>query len=157
MKIIKKILVLLLIALVVMQFIRPEKNLDETTHLAAFLEETQPTEEVAVLLENACYDCHSNNTKYPWYAEVAPVSYWLDDHIEDGKRHLNFSDWASYSKKKKDHKMEEVIEYVKEGWMPLNSYTWVHEEAKLTDAETKKLLDWAEQMRIIYQLGDLPQ
>ncbi|MFD0862424.1 heme-binding domain-containing protein [Sungkyunkwania multivorans] len=157
MKIVKKILVALLIIFVVMQFIRPEKNIDSTDHLSAFIQETKPSAEVENILKKACYDCHSNHTVYPWYAEVAPVSYWLDDHIEHGKGHLNFSAWDTYSVKKKDHKMEEVIEYVENRWMPLNSYTWGHAEAKLTDEQIQTITDWAKALRLTYQLADRPQ
>ena len=101
MKIIKKIALALLIILIGMQFYRPEKNTDTTDHLAAFLTETNPPEEVRVVLKQACYDCHSNNTIYPWYNNIAPVSYWLADHIDHGKGHLNFSEWAEYSDNRK--------------------------------------------------------
>ena len=157
MKILKKILIGLLVVLVVIQFFRPEKNIDESNHLEAFLQETQPPTEVAAIMKTACYDCHSNHTVYPWYAEVAPVSFWLNDHIEHGKGHLNFSEWATYSKKKRDHKLEELIEEVEEDEMPLQSYTWVHGDAKLTNAQKEALYDWAKRMRTIYQLGDRPQ
>ncbi len=157
MKILKKILLALLVIVVIMQFFRPEKNMDTSDHLQAFIEETQPSEEVQVILRTACYDCHSNNTVYPWYAEVAPVSYWLDDHIEHGKGHLNFSEWNEYNKKKKDHKLDELIEEVEEGEMPLASYTLIHHGAKLTEAQKQMLYDWAKRMRTIYQLGDRPQ
>ena len=157
MKILKKILIGLLVVLVIIQFFRPEKNLDESNHLEAFLQETQPPAEVAAIMKTACYDCHSNHTVYPWYAEVAPVSFWLNDHIEHGKGHLNFSEWGTYNKKKKDHKLEELIEEVEKGEMPLQSYTWVHGDARLTSAQKEALYDWAERMRTIYQLGGLPQ
>ena len=133
MKIAKKIAWGLLIIFIGMQFYRPEKNLAQEGHAAAFLTETNPPEEVRVILENTCYDCHSNNTVYPWYNNLAPVSYWLADHIKHGKGHLNMSDWSSYDNKKKDHKLEEVIEVMEENSMPLNEYTWTHEDARLTE------------------------
>ena len=114
MKILKKVLTAALIAFVVMQFFRVDKNRTEGDFVAVFIAETQPDDEVYTILKSACFDCHSNNTRYPWYAEIAPVSYWLDDHIRHGKGELNFSDWSSYSNKKKDHKLEELIEEVKE-------------------------------------------
>ena len=157
MKIIKKIALALLIILIGMQFYRPEKNTDTTDHLAAFLMETNPPEEVRVVLKQACYDCHSNNTIYPWYNNIAPVSYWLADHIDHGKGHLNFSEWAEYSDKKKDHKLEEVVEVTEKQEMPLNEYTWTHEEAKLTDAQREALIEWAEKTRLLYELGQQPE
>ena len=150
MKIVKKIAIVLLIVLVGMQFYRPEKNKAEGDYVAAFEAETQPSVEVKQILKTACYDCHSANTEYPWYNNIAPVSYWLADHIEDGKRHLNFSDWENYDSKKKDHKLEEVIEEVKEGKMPLNEYTWTHADANLSEDQISALLAWANNARANY-------
>ena len=120
MKIVKYILIVLLVALVVIQFIRPEKNSGGYENVAHFENETKPSPEVAALLKQNCYDCHSDHTQYPWYAEIAPVSFWLDEHVEHGKGHFNVSAWESYSIKKKDHKIEELVEMIEEGEMPLN-------------------------------------
>ena len=157
MKLGKKIAWALLIVFVAMQFYRPEKNESADAHLAQFLSETNPPEQVAGILESSCYDCHTDHTNYPWYNQVAPISWWLDDHIEEGKEHLNFSQWDSYSPKKKDHKLEELIEEVEEGEMPLKEYTWTHSEADLTEAQRQAVMDWARQTRTLYQLGDLPK
>ncbi|UBZ14160.1 heme-binding domain-containing protein [Flagellimonas marinaquae] len=150
MKIVKKIAIVLLIVLIGMQFYRPEKNKAEGDYVAVFEAETQPSAEVKQILKTTCYDCHSANTEYPWYNNIAPVSYWLADHIEDGKRHLNFSDWDNYDSKKKDHKLEEVIEEVKEGKMPLNEYTWTHADANLSEDQISALLAWANKARANY-------
>lgn len=150
MKIVKKIAIALLIVLVGMQFFRPEKNQAEGDYVAAFVAETQPSPEVQGILKSACYDCHSANTNYPWYSNVAPISYWLADHIEEGKEHLNFSDWTNYTDKKKDHKLEELVEEVKEGEMPLNEYTWTHADARLTQEQITALLTWAQETRKKY-------
>ena len=90
-------------------------------------------------------------------AEVAPISYWLADHIDHGKGELNFSEWVSYSKRRKDHKMEELIEEVKKKHMPLDSYTWVHKDAVLSDAQITAMVDWAQRYRALLSLGDRPQ
>ncbi len=150
MKIVKKIAIALLVVLVGMQFFRPDKNQAEGDYVAAFVAETQPSPEVQGILKSACYDCHSANTNYPWYSNVAPISYWLADHIEEGKEHLDFSDWANYTDKKKDHKLEELVEEVKEGEMPLNEYTWTHADARLTQEQITALLTWAEETRKKY-------
>lgn len=150
MKIVKKIAIALLVVLVGIQFFRPEKNQAEGDYVAAFVAETQPSPEVQGILKSACYDCHSANTNYPWYSNVAPISYWLADHIEEGKEHLDFSDWANYTAKKKDHKLEELVEEVKEGEMPLNEYTWTHADARLTQEQITTLLTWAEETRKKY-------
>lgn len=96
-----------------------------------------------LILDKACYDCHSNNTRYPWYANVQPVAWWLNSHVEEGKGEINFDEFLTYPAKKARHKMEEVNEMVKEGEMPLNSYTWVHKEAVLSQSEKLAIANWA--------------
>lgn len=153
MKTVKRILVILLIALVALQFYRPEKNDAEVRDVASFEAETKPSPEIRSILENTCYDCHSNKTVYPWYAEVAPFSIWIADHVEEGNEHFNASAWDNYDEKKKDHKLEELIEEVEEGEMPLNEYTWLHGGA-LTDAQKEAVIQWAEQARTNYDVAD---
>lgn len=150
MKIVKKIAIALLVILIGMQFYRPEKNQAEGDYVAAFETDTEPSAEVKQILRSACYDCHSANTEYPWYNNVAPVSYWLADHIKDGKKHLNFSDWENYTVEKKDHKLEEVVEEVKKGEMPLKEYTWTHGDARLTQDQIIALVTWADGARAKY-------
>jgi len=150
MKWIKRFFILALIALVVIQFIRPDKNKGGYDSLDGFLAETKPTQEVQAILKSSCYDCHSNQTVYPWYAEVAPISFWLDEHIEHGREELNFADWATYSPKRKDHKLEEVIEMVEDKEMPLDSYTWIHKDAILDETQTTALITWAKLARVQY-------
>ncbi|WP_036386877.1 heme-binding domain-containing protein [Muricauda sp. MAR_2010_75] len=151
MKIVKKIAIALLVIFIGMQFFRPEKNQAEGDFVAAFETETQPNTEVKSILKSACYDCHSANTVYPWYNNIAPVSYWLADHIEEGKEHLNFSDWENYTIKKKDHKLEELVEEVEEGEMPLKEYTWTHYDARLDESQKNALMDWAKAARSNYE------
>ena len=102
---------------------------------------------VKLIVTKACADCHSNNTNYPLYASIQPLAYWIGDHVKDGKRHFNFNEFASYRIAKQNHKLEEVIEQIKEGEMPLYSYTLIHKEARLTDAEKTTLMDWAQSIR----------
>ena len=140
----KKIFIGLGIILVIIQFIRPEKN--ESNDLTyAISSKYQVTEEVKHLLQVSCNDCHSNNTKYPWYAEVQPITWWLNDHIIDGKRHLNFSEFTNKPIAIQNHKLEEIIEEVKEHEMPLASYTYLglHKKANLNDAQRKVITNWA--------------
>ncbi len=131
------------------QFIRPIKNNEGYQSVALFEAETKPSEKVVVILKENCYDCHSNQTNYPWYAKVAPVSLWLEDHIKDGKRHFNASDWESYSVKKKEHKLEEFVEMVEEDEMPLQSYTIIHGD--LSEEDKKVLLQWVGLARLQYK------
>jgi Haem-binding domain len=141
---IKKIAYLLLAALVIIQFIRPARNIsteESPNHISK--KYTVPASTNGIL-EKACYDCHSNNTVYPWYANVQPVGFWLDDHVKEGKGELNFSEFLTYSPKKARNKMRKVVEEVKEGGMPLDSYTWIHRNAILTQEEKTEITTWAD-------------
>lgn len=151
MKIIKRILWFLLVVFVIAQFFGPEKNEGELTALNVFLTETNPNEQVKQILKESCFDCHSNKTRYPWYFNVTPVNYWIADHIEHGKGELNFSNWSEYSLKRKEHKMEEAWEEIEKKEMPLESYTWTHGEAKLTDEQITAVVNWAKQVQSDYK------
>ena len=103
---------------------------------------TSANSEITNTLKIACYDCHSNQSAYPWYTNIAPVSWWVKNHINEGSHHLNFSEWGTYSEKRKKHKLEECIEMVEEGEMPIDSYLWTHSDAKLTKEEKEALISW---------------
>ncbi|MEP3838458.1 MAG: heme-binding domain-containing protein [Algibacter sp.] len=153
----KKIVLLLLLVFVIAQFFGPEKNEGDLTSIDAFMAETNPPEDVKIILKDACIDCHSDVTKYPWYNNITPVNYWLNHHVKDGKKHFNLSNWEGNSIKRKDHKFEELIEMVEEGEMPLNSYTWTHSEARLSEAQIKSVIDWAKLVRVKYGLEPKPE
>jgi len=139
----KKIGVVLALALIVIQFFRPEKNITTqpaTTHISKLY--TVPAD-VEQILVNACYDCHSNNTVYPWYSNIQPVAWWLADHVKDGKKHLNFDTYTTYNLRRQYHKMEEVVEQVEANEMPMKSYKLAHSNARLTDAQKQLLITWA--------------
>ncbi|AXT19698.1 cytochrome C [Flavobacteriaceae bacterium AU392] len=157
MKIIKKILVALLIVLIIMQFFGPDKNEGSLQDMTAFINDTNPPENVKTILENTCYDCHSSYTRYPWYNNITPVNYWMADHVRHGKGELDFSKWDAYSLKRKDHKLEEVIELVEEKEMPLPSYTWTHGDARLSKEQIESVIAWANQTRIKYSVAPQPQ
>lgn len=157
MKLLKKFLLALLLVFVAIQFIRPEKNMAQGEHTIVFITETNPPEGVKTVLQQSCYDCHSNNSVYPWYNNVAPISFWLSNHIRHGKEHLNFSEWNSLSDQEKDHKLEEVEEMVLQGEMPLNKYAWMHEEARLTDEQRIEIVEWVRKTKLLYQLGRRPE
>lgn len=135
---------LLLIALVLIQFFRPKKNIHPGDQVFAVSKLHPVPGDVQVILKKACNDCHTNNTVYPWYSKVQPVDWWLNSHIVDGKRHLNLDSLAAKPAWLRYHKMEEIIDEVKEGKMPLNSYTWIHKDAILTQDEKAKLTSWAQ-------------
>lgn len=157
MKILKKIFIALLVLFVISQFFGPEKNEGDLTSMDAFYAETNPSPEVKKILEVSCIDCHSDVTKYPWYNNITPVNYWLASHVNEGKEHFNISKWEGSPTRRKDHKFEELIEMVEAKEMPLNSYTWTHTEAKLTDNQIKALVDWAKRVRIKYSLEPRPE
>ena len=156
---IKKIFIFLLFALVVIQFIRPKKNKAEGPQPNYIGNNFAVPEDVKSILAKACNDCHSNNTNYPWYSNFQPVLWWLDKHIKDGKKELNYDEYTSRSLRYQFHKMEETIEMVKEGEMPLNSYTWIHKDAKLSPEERSKLTNWAnsimDTMKATYPIDSL--
>ncbi len=141
---IKKILLALLAILLILQVFRPEKNISDINTFAVSTKYQVP-DNVSQILKESCNDCHSNLTSYPWYADVQPVAWWLDNHVIDGKRHLNFSEFTNRPIAVQNHKFEEVIEMVEEKEMPLASYTWLglHSNAKIDDQQRKILINWA--------------
>ena len=141
----KKILLVLLAILVVIQFFRPDKN-DSNDETYAMAKKFELPENVSQVLKVSCNDCHSNLTRYPWYSKVQPVAWWLNDHIKHGKGHLNFSEFTNRPIAVQNHKFEEIVEMVEEHEMPLSSYTnfGLHPEANLTDDQRKMIMDWAE-------------
>ena len=100
--------------------------------------------DVSAIISRSCADCHSNNTIYPWYSQISPFSWFLAEHIKDGRRELNLSVWNTYDSKLKERKLGEICEQVQDRAMPLPSYLWIHRDAVMSDAEIKLLCDWAE-------------
>lgn len=140
----QKILLAVLGLMLVLQFFRPEKNLsNEDTN--AISNKYEVPKHVNELLQAACYDCHSNKTVYPWYANVQPLGWWIAEHVEDGKEDLNFSEFTNLPLAVQNHKLDEVIEVLEEGEMPLESYTYLglHPEANLNSEQKDVLIGWA--------------
>lgn len=147
MKLLKRILLVLAVVFVAIQFVRPARNV-ATASSANDITARYPTPPaVKQLLAAACYDCHSNTTRYPWYANVQPVAWWLAAHVDDGKRHLNFSEFAAYAPKKAVVKLEDLVDEVHDGEMPLTSYKLAHPDARLTAEQRKLLAGWADAVR----------
>lgn len=140
----KKILWVLVILLVVIQFFHPKKNQSPGDQPNAIAKAYPVPAAVTDILKVSCYDCHSNNTAYPWYNNIQPVAWWMSSHVKDGKKELNFDEFATYTPKRAHRKLDELIEQVKEGEMPLNSYTWIHKNAVLTAEQKNTLLNWAQ-------------
>jgi len=117
------------------QFIRPDITAPTADPALDLISITQPKAEVASLLRTACYDCHSNETKYPWYDRITPVNWWVQHHVDEGREECNLSRWGELPEKKRKHFAEEAVELVKKGEMPLPSYTLMHGDAKLSEAQ----------------------
>ena len=147
MKIFKRIAVILLVILIGIQFIRPEKNIAPAPFPNNIAVVSSLPDSVSNILKKSCYDCHSNNTQYPWYSSFQPVSGWLNHHIEEGKDEVNFDEFATYKIGRQYRKLLEIKEQLEKDEMPLSSYTLIHKDAKLNEVEKKLLIDWAESAR----------
>lgn len=147
MKILKFIGLGIFLLLVGIQFFHPDKNIsvEPSSNNIAMLYPVP--KDVKDILMKACNDCHSNNTRYPWYNNIQPVAWWLNDHVKDGKRHLNFDEFATYRISRQFKKLEECIDEVKESNMPLLSYKWAHKDARLTQEEKLLFTNWCEMLR----------
>ena len=140
----KKVYISLLIIFIGIQFIRPAQN-NNSVIASHMISAVAPLpDNINAIFKKACYDCHSNNTVYPWYSYVQPAGLWLNSHVNDGKKHFNFDEFATYNLRKQYHKLEEVVEMVKEEHMPLSSYTFIHKDADLTIDDRIMITSWAQ-------------
>lgn len=139
---VKKIVgIVIVLVLVCLQFFVKKDNVSSYESVALFENEVELPQEVKAIFKQNCYNCHSNHTEYPWYASIGAVNLVLDHHIEEGKEHLNFSDWEKYPLNRQLHKLAEVYEEVEEGEMPLKLYTIIH--GGLTENQKSSILDWS--------------
>lgn len=138
-KIFKRFSILVLLALVGIQFIPADVNKQELIATSDIRNVYDVPENVINILENSCYDCHSNNTNYPWYSQVQPIRLIMDHHVEEGKEELNFSEFANYSERRKRNKMRAISEQIEKSKMPLSSYLWLHSNAELSTEEIETL------------------
>lgn len=132
---------------IIIQFFQIDRSTPEISPQHDFIQTMNPPADIVNLLKVACYDCHSYQTTYPWYSNINPVGWWLKKHINEGRKHLNFSEWATFPTGKKDHKLEECYEEIQEGEMPLNSYTWTHADARLSAEQRNLLVQWFRSQR----------
>lgn len=132
----------ILIIFIGIQFVPVDRSTPPADPYSDFIRVAGPPAEIEVILKNACYDCHSYDTDYPWYGSIAPVSWWIQGHIDHAREEMNFSTWADYSQRRADHKLEEAAELVDAEEMPLPSYTYGHPEARLTDEQRNALTKW---------------
>lgn len=141
-KVLKVFAILIFAGLLVIQFFRPDFTNPPVAQAETLEAATAVPENVRTILTRSCKDCHSDETTYPWYAKVQPSAWFLKSHIDEGRRELNLSVWATYEPRRKRRKLEEICEMVESREMPLPSYLWIHGEAKLSDEEIKVLCDW---------------
>ena len=146
-KILRRIFQILIVAFIIIQFFRPAKNSSEGISNNDITKLYTVPADVQSILKTSCYDCHSNNTIYPWYSYIQPVAWWLNGHIKDGKRGLNFSEFAGYRIRKQYKRLEDINELVKKNEMPLDTYLWIHKYAKLNDQQKLILANWATAIR----------
>ncbi|MEP6635937.1 MAG: heme-binding domain-containing protein [Acidobacteriota bacterium] len=141
-KILKWLLIVVVGALIGLQFVRPVKTNPAVDQSKTIQTNLQVTPQVAAILDRSCQDCHGNDTRWPWYSNVSPVSWTVIDHVNEGRKHLNLSEWGSYDKRRATKKLEQMCDEVKDGAMPIPSYTWIHRSAKLSADDIKTLCDW---------------
>ncbi|WP_445747848.1 heme-binding domain-containing protein [Polaribacter sp.] len=147
MKTVKIILLILLVAFVGIQFIPTERNQTDIVPVTDFMLVNNVPNNIKNKLQVSCYDCHSNNTKYPSYNKIQPVAWFLEEHIKDGKKELNFSEWESLSNRRKASKLRSIIKQIESGEMPLNSYTLIHKDAKFSKVETNEMINFITQLK----------
>ena len=146
-KILKWVAIVLVVTLIGIQFVRPALTnppVDESQTINAQL---QTTSEVASILDRSCRDCHSNKTVWPWYTKLAPVSWWLADHVNEGRHDMNLSEWGKLPKDRQERKLRQICDEIQDGMMPLSSYLPMHPAAKLSEQDKKTLCDWTDKER----------
>ena len=142
-KVLKAVAVLLLLLFAGVQFVRPDRLNPPATAGQSLEEHASVTPEVAGVLQRSCMDCHSNRTDWPWYSKVAPASWFVIDHVNHGRRHLNFSRWGEYDRRRAENLLNEICKTAQGGSMPLDSYTLVHRGARLAPSDVQTLCEWA--------------
>ena len=144
------------LAFVALQLTNPARTNPPAAPGRDLLATNAPPPDVAALLRNACYDCHSGETKWPWYSRVAPVSWWVAGHVRDGRERLNVSDWPHDDPQRARKKWNRIADEVRDGSMPLPNYTWAHPAARLTAAQRGRIAGWAAQEAGRLQTGNAP-
>ena len=142
----KNIIKILIIIFLILQAFQIDKVNQPVNKGMDFLEIKKTPEHIAQNIRTSCYDCHSNETQYPWYSYIQPLGWFLQDHIKNGRKKLNFSTFATYEPKRQAHKLYESWEYVDQGKMPLESYLLIHTDAKLTPEHRKEMAQYFKRM-----------
>jgi hypothetical protein len=126
-----------------LQFIRPDRTNPPVDAAMAVQAATTVPPQVGAVLRRSCYDCHSNETRWPWYSSAVPMGWGIASHVREGRAELNFSEWGRYPAKKRAVLLEKMCEEVREGKMPLKQYLWLHRDAALSEADWKSVCDWS--------------
>ena len=143
-KVLKWLVIVVAVALVLIQFKRPARANPPVNEAQTIYAQTQMTPQISGVLDRSCRDCHSNKTVWPWYTNVAPISWFIADHVDEGRRHLNLSEWTSYDKNRQGKKLQQMCDEVTDGAMPLSTYTPLHSGSKLSPDDVKTLCAWTE-------------
>ena len=143
-KALKIIAILVVLSFIVIQFIRPDFTNPPVNQAETLDSATEVPENVKAILKRSCADCHSNETKYPWYSKIQPSAWFLKDHIDEGRREMNLSVWKTYEPRRQRKKLSEICEQVQSKEMPLPSYLWIHWDSKMSDEDIKTLCAWTE-------------
>ena len=143
-KTLKILAILIFLGFIVIQFFRPDFTNPPVNQAETLQSAVNVPENVQAILTRSCMDCHSHETKYPWYSKIQPSAWFLADHIAEGRRELNFSSFKTYEPSRQRRKLSEICDETKGRFMPLPSYLWIHRDAQLSDAEIKTLCDWTE-------------
>src|SRR6266446_3599210 len=138
----KWMVIILAVLFVAIQFVRPARTNPAVDESQTIFARTQMTPPVAAIFTRSCADCHSNKTVWPWYTNVAPISWWIAGHINEGRQNLNLSEWAKLDPNRQDRKLRQICDEVEDGAMPLPSYLPMHPKAKLSEQDKKALCDW---------------
>jgi len=136
----RKIALGIAVLLLLIQLIPVSRDNPTVVPTQDFIQVERPPDAIAQQLQRSCYDCHSHHTQWPWYAYVAPVSWFVANHVHEGREKVNFSTWGTLSPRKRDHAIEEIIEYLDNEKMPLYSYTLIHSDARLDDQKRSALI-----------------
>ena len=147
MKILKIILLILLILFVGIQFIPTKRNQNDVVPNTDFMLVNNVPKDIKNKLQVSCYDCHSNNTQYPWYSKIQPGAWFMENHIKDGKTELNFSEWDSLSNRRKKSKLKSIISQIEDNKMPLSSYTLIHRNAIFSEAEKQRITTYLTELK----------
>lgn len=149
----KKMGLIVLIVLTGIQFIQPARNENGKALQTDIFNTVFIPDNVRLILQTTCYDCHSNNTRYPWYTYLQPIGWMLNNHIQDGKKELNFSEFGAYSGRRQLSKLKSIASQVKDGEMPLTSYALMHKKARLTKEQKALIIDWAQKTKDSLELN----